>query len=108
MNEEDGQLLYPREVLLTEIVKLLSKHGARVLNPATDIIFSESNSQVVLILDGVDHMAVAKDEEKLHKGESPPVVNENEDDSDSDEEAKAPVKIEAKPVEEEMPTVYNC
>lgn len=95
-------------------MKLIIKHGARVLNPAKDIIFSEINDSVVIIFDGIDHMKLAKDQEKAagNKGDSPAQeVEEEESDSEEEKESgdKAPEeKKQVKKQEEEMPVIYSC
>jgi mannitol/fructose-specific phosphotransferase system IIA component len=59
---------FSKEELLTEIIKVVTKHGVRILQPARDITFDED--QIAIIVDGVDHMALSKDpEDDLTKDE---------------------------------------
>lgn len=102
--DEKGLALYTKEIIYAEIVLLLVKHGARIINPSTDIIFSPSNESVVLIIDGIDHMIFSKENEE--------VLVENGDLSDTDDDwedetSEVPKKEEVK-VEEDMPQVYSC
>jgi len=76
--DEKGVALYTKEIIYAEIVLLLVKHGARIINPSTDIIFSPSNESVVLIIDGIDHMIFSKENEE--------VLVENGDLSDTDDD----------------------
>lgn len=50
---------YSKDDLLPEIIKVVTKHGVRILQPARDISFQDD--QIAIILDGVDHMALSKD-----------------------------------------------
>jgi len=50
---------YSKDDLLPEIIKVVTKHGVRILQPARDITFHDD--QIAIILDGVDHMALSKD-----------------------------------------------
>lgn len=62
----------------------------------------------MILLDGIDHMTLVKEEEQ--KGDSPQVNQESEgDDSDNDDESpdKKPPAEEVKE-EELLPSVYNC
>lgn len=98
--------MYTKEIITAEIVLLLVKHGARIINPSMDIIFSPSNESVVLIIDGIDHIIFSKENEENE------VLVENGDLSDTDDDwedetSEVPKKEEVK-VEEEMPQVYSC
>ena len=54
--------LYSREFIRDKFIDTIKNHGARILNPSTDIIFVNDDSAVIII-DGFDHMALVKDED---------------------------------------------
>jgi hypothetical protein len=53
---EDGQPLYLESLLRSEILTIVAKHGARVLQPATDLVFSETLNAAALLIDQFDPM----------------------------------------------------
>ena len=71
----EGEPNYSRELIKEEIIKLVKKHGARILNLESDIKFSDDSEQVVIILDGLEHMSLAKDalNGSANDSSSPPV-----------------------------------
>jgi hypothetical protein len=58
----------------------LREHGARVLNPSTDLVFPCPDSAVVIV-DGFDHIALAKSDDPSQSPRAPA-------ESDSDEEGE--------------------
>ena len=58
----DDEENYSRAWIRQEFLKVIKKHGARVLNPALDITFTSADTAVILV-DGFDHMVFEKDEE---------------------------------------------
>ncbi len=79
----------------------MKKHGGRILLPGQDIIFQEH--QVAVILDGVDHMALSKEED----GKTAPTSADSESDDEEEEEVKKPPKKEEKKAPE-LPSTYSC
>lgn len=45
----------------SEIIKVIEKHGARILNPEKDIIFPNAETAIIII-DGYSHMSYNKEE----------------------------------------------
>lgn len=107
--DEKGEPLYTKELIKSEIVKIIQKHGVRVLKPLEDIVFSENGDSVVVILDGIDHMKLMPAGDSA--GDSPIAEAESEESSDEEGKEKAEEKKQPKkPVkkEEETPVIYNC
>jgi hypothetical protein len=52
---------FSKDELLPEIIKVVTKHGVRILQPSRDITFQDD--QIAIILDGIDHMALSKDQD---------------------------------------------
>jgi hypothetical protein len=67
---------FNKEELYYELVKVIAKHGVRVLQPAKDIIFSPSMDQIAIIVDGIDHTALSKEADED--------LTRDENDGDSD------------------------
>ena len=59
---------FNKEELLNAIIKVITKHGVRILEPKNDIIFSTSLDQIAIIVDGIDHTTLSKeaDEDLTH------------------------------------------
>jgi len=105
--------LYSKDLLREQLIKVLKKHGLRILRPPTDIIFAPNLDQIAVIVDGIDHMTLGKDaNEDLSKDEFDGASDEEEvkEGQGDSEEAKAAAKKkeEAKKAEEEIPVIYNC
>jgi hypothetical protein len=96
----EGNHLYPQSLIRAEILKLVIKHGGRILNPKTDLIFSESSDRVIVILDGFEPLSLVKEDQQDAQS------SEEEEAEDASKEEK---KVDKKPEPvEEMPTIYNC
>ena len=80
--------MYTEEWLRTQVVKVLSRHGARIINIERDISFPEDGS-IVIITDGIDHMILAQDEETAKAARN---AEELDDDEFFDEEEKGEQK----------------
>ena len=52
---------FSKDELLPEIIKVVTKHGVHILQPSRDITFQDD--QIAIVLDGIDHMALSKDQD---------------------------------------------
>eukprot|EP00347_Sterkiella_histriomuscorum_P020695 403336831 len=93
---------YPKSFIKEKFLEVMKKHGARILNPSTDIIFVKSDSAVIIV-DGFDHMAFVNQEE----GKLEAIVDSDEE---QDEESSADKKKEEKKDESPLaqPTEWEC
>lgn len=53
--------MYSNDLIKQEVIKIVAKHGGRIIDPANDMVFSETADTLVVILDGIDHMQLVPD-----------------------------------------------
>lgn len=104
---EEGARLYSNDFIKAEVIKIITKHGGRIIDPSTDMVFSDHPDTLVVLLDGIDHMKLVADSSADKESEAVP--NEDESDLSSEEnEVKKEVKKPVKKEEEEMPVIFSC
>ena len=76
-----------RDWVRQQIMAVLSKFGARVLNPEKEVLVYEDKA--VVILDGFDHMSLVKDEGDKKEEDSATNNNNQHDSSLSEDESES-------------------
>lgn len=100
---------FSKDELLPEIIKVVTKHGVRILQPSRDITFQDD--QIAIVLDGIDHMALSKDQDDdLTKDEFDGASDQEEGAEGESEEVKLKKQkaAEKKKLEEALPVIFNC
>jgi hypothetical protein len=80
--DDSGMPKYSEAWMREQIISVITKHGARLLNPESDIKFPQPDS-VVIILDGYDSLAPeAEEKDKDSKREDDGSSTSEDDDGD--------------------------